>query len=152
MKKPNAKHRGVRRIAKTGVPMTVHQIATKTGYSHDYMRKRLREAYNNGEIEGAKTDPIIACTVHGKTIVLTASFDGMMDALEDASPPLAKKARSQVAHGNVPELQKFIKRHAAATYQIGRRWQFWYTTPSPAGGSSGGSSGGAASSTASARP
>ena len=116
--------------------MTVHQVATATGYSHDYMRKRLREALDNDEIEGAKTDQVIACSVRGGTVVLTASFDGMMDSLRDASDDLADKAETEVTYGDVDELQKFIKRYASATYQIERRWEFWYPTTPPAGASS----------------
>ena len=122
-------------LYKHAVPMTVAEVASDISYSHGYTREALRDLWSRGEIEGAKTDPVIACNVHGDSIVLTSNFDGMMDDLEDASAPLAKKARSQVAYGNVPELQKFIKRHAAATYQIERRWKFWYSTPSLTGGS-----------------
>lgn len=122
-------------LYKHAVPMTVAEIAADIGYSHGYTREALRDLRSRGEIEGAKTDPVIACNVHGDTIVITSNFDGMMDNLESASASLAKKARSQVTYGNVSELQKFIKRHAAATYQIERRWEFWYPTPSPAGGS-----------------
>ena len=116
--------------------MTVHQVATATRYSHDYMRKRLREALDNDEIEGAKLDPVIACNIHGGRIILRSNFSGMMEDLEAISHPLATRARTQVVPGDVPGLQKFIKRHASATYQIESRWRFWYPTSTPPGKSS----------------
>ena len=114
--------------------MTVHQVATATGYSHDYMRKRLREALDNDEIEGAKVDQVIACNIRGGTVVLTASREGMLDSLEEISKSLADRARSETS--GVEDLQAFIRRHATSTYQIERRWKFWYPTTRLASASS----------------
>lgn len=136
MVRQNAKHYGVKCLYDEGVPMTVSQITDVTDYSHEYQRERLREAKKNDEIEGAKLDPVTACSVRGQTIVLTSDFQGMMDDLKTADKALADRAKRDVTHGDINGLQKFIKRHATSTYTIEYRWKFWYPTATPPAGAS----------------
>jgi hypothetical protein len=123
-------------LYKHAVPMTVHEIATEIGYSHGYTREALREHRADDVIEGTKTDPVIACSVHGETVVLTSSYKGMIDSLEEASEDLAEKAKAEIPTGNVEKLQAYIRRHAESTFEIERRWEFWYPTATPPTGTS----------------
>jgi DNA-binding Lrp family transcriptional regulator len=112
------------RLYKNDGPMTVNDVASNTGYSHGYTRKRLKELLEEGKIGGEKTTSIVGCSVNGNLIVLTSSYSGMMETLRRDLPDLAKRAAENTS--NVSELQDFIKGQAESTFIIGRRWEFWY--------------------------
>lgn len=116
------------------VPMTVAEIRADIDYSHGYTREALRDLRSRGEIEGEKTKPVVACNVHGTSVVFTSSREGMLESLEDAPTDIAARARSSTS--GVEDLQRFIRQHGSGTYQIERRWKFWYPKPAPGTSSS----------------
>ena len=140
VQKPTVEEFAVYSLYKHSRRMTVAEIRTDIGYSHGYTREALRDLRRRGVIKGEKSDPVVASNIHGGTVVHTADFQGMMDDLDALPTNIADRARAQVTKGDVPGLQRFIKKHASATYQIERRWKFWYpgvmaassASPSPA--------------------
>ena len=136
VQKPTVEEFAVYSLYNHGRRMTVAEVRTDIEYSHGYTREALRDLRRRGVIKGAKTDPVIASNVHGGTVVHTSSFQGMMDDLDALPTNIADQARAQVAKGDVPGLQRFIRNHAGATYQIERRWKFWYPSQATSSGSS----------------